>query len=255
MQGKLPPMIGHDLSGSGPGGHATNRPDTRIQLSAGDLLGRTHEELVLLLIQLRRQSSALLKARDACLLEMESQVCGKKDFLEERDRIEKEIVITQYRHTLTHTDSILGAGVSEPCRWAKGSSCMPVHRYNVVARRISKTKERKWRDGHLKSIYLYISLTVVVMHLTGRFQERCSRREESALSLMLESCVYKKGAEGPSFFILLLQDGRETDEMGGYCKRGRKTNKTLNLEGSGMQRRGGVCKEKDSSSKASRDSS
>ena len=46
----------------------------KIQLSAGDLLGRTHEELVLLLIQLRRQSSALVKARDACLLEMESQV-------------------------------------------------------------------------------------------------------------------------------------------------------------------------------------
>lgn len=46
----------------------------KIQLSAGDLLGRTHEELVLLLIQLRRQSSALVKARDACILEMESQV-------------------------------------------------------------------------------------------------------------------------------------------------------------------------------------
>lgn len=74
LQGKLPPMIGQDMSG--------NRPlDSRVQLSAGDLLGRTHEELVLLLIQLRRQSSALLKARDACLLEMESQVCGKIFFL------------------------------------------------------------------------------------------------------------------------------------------------------------------------------
>ena len=48
--------------------------DAQVPLSAGDLLGRTHEELVLLLIQLRRQSSALVKARDACLLEMESQV-------------------------------------------------------------------------------------------------------------------------------------------------------------------------------------
>ena len=57
-------MIGHD-NGSG---------SNKVQLSAGDLLGRTHEELVLLLIQLRRQSSALVKARDACLLEMESQV-------------------------------------------------------------------------------------------------------------------------------------------------------------------------------------
>ena len=50
------------------------RPSQRVHLSAGDLLGRTHEELVLLLIQLRRQSSALVKARDACLAEMESQV-------------------------------------------------------------------------------------------------------------------------------------------------------------------------------------
>lgn len=50
--------------------------NSRVQLSAGDLLGRTHEELVLLLIQLRRQSSALAKARDACLLETESQVCA-----------------------------------------------------------------------------------------------------------------------------------------------------------------------------------
>jgi hypothetical protein len=65
-------MIGHDQ----PSSHNGNRQpgDNKVQLSAGDLLGRTHEELVLLLIQLRRQSSALVKARDACLLEMESQV-------------------------------------------------------------------------------------------------------------------------------------------------------------------------------------
>jgi hypothetical protein len=72
LKGKLPPMIGHDQ----PSSHNGNRQpgDNKVQLSAGDLLGRTHEELVLLLIQLRRQSSALVKARDACLLEMESQV-------------------------------------------------------------------------------------------------------------------------------------------------------------------------------------
>lgn len=72
QKGKLPPMIGHDQ----PSSHNGNRQpgDNKVQLSAGDLLGRTHEELVLLLIQLRRQSSALVKARDACLLEMESQV-------------------------------------------------------------------------------------------------------------------------------------------------------------------------------------
>ncbi len=69
-KGKLPPMIGHDQ----PSTNGNRAGDNKVQLSAGDLLGRTHEELVLLLIQLRRQSSALVKARDACLLEMESQV-------------------------------------------------------------------------------------------------------------------------------------------------------------------------------------
>lgn len=33
-----------------------------MNVSAGELLGRTHEELVLLLIQLRRQSSNTLQA-------------------------------------------------------------------------------------------------------------------------------------------------------------------------------------------------
>lgn len=65
-------MIGHDNSNNGGGGGCGG--SNKVQLSAGDLLGRTHEELVLLLIQLRRQSSALIKARDACLQEMESQV-------------------------------------------------------------------------------------------------------------------------------------------------------------------------------------
>ena len=85
-------MIGHDQPSSGGGGGVVvvggggvgdngiggcsrlASQDHNKVLSAGDLLGRTHEELVLLLIQLRRQSSALVKARDACLLEMESQV-------------------------------------------------------------------------------------------------------------------------------------------------------------------------------------
>ena len=76
-------MIGHDQPSSGGGGVGDNgiggcsrlaSQDHNKVLFAGDLLGRTHEELVLLLIQLRRQSSALVKARDACLLEMESQV-------------------------------------------------------------------------------------------------------------------------------------------------------------------------------------
>ncbi|XP_068993141.1 serine/arginine repetitive matrix protein 2 isoform X1 [Neodiprion pinetum] len=44
-----------------------------VQVSAGELLGRTHEELVLLLIQLRRQSATLCKAMETCHVEIESQ--------------------------------------------------------------------------------------------------------------------------------------------------------------------------------------
>lgn len=44
-------------------------------MSAGELLGRTHEELVLLLIQLRRQSAGVCKAMETCHVEIEAQVC------------------------------------------------------------------------------------------------------------------------------------------------------------------------------------
>ncbi|XP_015600576.1 uncharacterized protein LOC107270247 isoform X5 [Cephus cinctus] len=44
-----------------------------VQVSAGELLGRTHEELVLLLIQLRRQSATLCKAMETCNMEIEAQ--------------------------------------------------------------------------------------------------------------------------------------------------------------------------------------
>jgi len=37
-----------------------------LDVSAGDLLSRTHEELVLLLIQLRRQSSQTARAIEQC---------------------------------------------------------------------------------------------------------------------------------------------------------------------------------------------
>ncbi|RUS73061.1 hypothetical protein EGW08_019176 [Elysia chlorotica] len=39
-------------------------PRLRMSISAGDLIGKTHDELVLLLIQLRRNQAALEKARD-----------------------------------------------------------------------------------------------------------------------------------------------------------------------------------------------
>ncbi|XP_047004441.1 uncharacterized protein LOC124622695, partial [Schistocerca americana] len=44
-----------------------------LHVSAGELLGRTHEELVLLLIQLRRQSAAVCKAMETCHMEIEAQ--------------------------------------------------------------------------------------------------------------------------------------------------------------------------------------
>lgn len=57
---------GSNSGGSGPWG---------INVSAGELLGRTHEELVLLLIQLRRQSAGVCKAMETCHFEIEAQVC------------------------------------------------------------------------------------------------------------------------------------------------------------------------------------
>ena len=41
-------------------------------MTAGDLLGKNHEELVLILIQLRRQSSSLAEAVDACRAELDN---------------------------------------------------------------------------------------------------------------------------------------------------------------------------------------
>lgn len=48
----------------------------KMNVSAGELLGRTHEELVLLLIQLRRRSSQTLQAIENCYNESDAiQVC------------------------------------------------------------------------------------------------------------------------------------------------------------------------------------
>ncbi|XP_029045425.2 uncharacterized protein LOC114877236 isoform X5 [Osmia bicornis bicornis] len=44
-----------------------------VRVSAGELLGRTHEELVLLLIQLRRQNATIYKAMETCHMEIEAQ--------------------------------------------------------------------------------------------------------------------------------------------------------------------------------------
>lgn len=43
-----------------------------MNVSAGELLGRTHEELVLLLIQLRRRSAHALQAIENCYNDIDS---------------------------------------------------------------------------------------------------------------------------------------------------------------------------------------
>ncbi|XP_023289885.1 serine/arginine repetitive matrix protein 2 isoform X1 [Orussus abietinus] len=71
----------HHPRGSRPGKDLSQKGQQRrpgsagglVQVSAGELLGRTHEELVLLLIQLRRQSATLCKAMETCHMEIEAQ--------------------------------------------------------------------------------------------------------------------------------------------------------------------------------------
>lgn len=46
-------------------------------MSAGELLSRTHEELVLLLIQLRRQSSNTARAIEQCCTDIHEVQVGK----------------------------------------------------------------------------------------------------------------------------------------------------------------------------------
>ncbi|KZC14363.1 hypothetical protein WN55_06795, partial [Dufourea novaeangliae] len=56
-------------------GYKLPQPGTQglVRVSAGELLGRTHEELVLLLIQLRRQNATIYKAMETCHMEIEAQ--------------------------------------------------------------------------------------------------------------------------------------------------------------------------------------
>lgn len=48
-----------------------------LSVSAGDLLGKTHEELVLLLIQLRRNQSKILKAKEKLENKIKKERNGK----------------------------------------------------------------------------------------------------------------------------------------------------------------------------------
>ncbi|XP_031352123.1 uncharacterized protein LOC116177320 isoform X2 [Photinus pyralis] len=67
----VPPVTSHpdissDTSQSSNSRRANCQSGDKMNMSAGDLLGRTHEELVLLLIQLRRQSANNCKSIEAC---------------------------------------------------------------------------------------------------------------------------------------------------------------------------------------------
>ena len=41
-------------------------------ITAGDLLGKSHEELVLILIQLRRQATSITETADTCRAELDN---------------------------------------------------------------------------------------------------------------------------------------------------------------------------------------
>nr|CAD7590304.1 unnamed protein product [Timema genevievae] len=65
---------GKRARGGGGGPPPSGSSPWNLNVSAGELLGHTHEELVLLLIQLRRQSAGVCKAMEMCHVEIEAQV-------------------------------------------------------------------------------------------------------------------------------------------------------------------------------------
>ncbi|GFQ65036.1 pleckstrin homology domain-containing family A member 7 [Trichonephila clavata] len=80
----------------------------RLSVSAGDLLGKTHEELVLLLIQLRRNQTKILRAKEKLEQQIENlqefpqsntgrqpAFQNKKDLLKQIQLLEKQYDITQ----------------------------------------------------------------------------------------------------------------------------------------------------------------
>uniref|UniRef100_A0A0A9Z2C9 Pleckstrin homology domain-containing family A member 7 n=2 Tax=Lygus hesperus TaxID=30085 RepID=A0A0A9Z2C9_LYGHE len=70
------PKINPTLDGQAPvPSENPQKPNWDLKFSAGDLLGRTHEELVLLLIQLRRQRAAVCKSMERCHREIEAHAC------------------------------------------------------------------------------------------------------------------------------------------------------------------------------------
>ncbi|CAG9816546.1 unnamed protein product [Phaedon cochleariae] len=89
--------------------HGDPNPDSRkdnwptndkMSVSAGELLGRTHEELVLLLIQLRRQSSQTLQAIENCYNEIDSIQAQLNMMMDQARRMENLQKLDQIKQHL-----------------------------------------------------------------------------------------------------------------------------------------------------------
>ncbi|KAG8186401.1 hypothetical protein JTE90_004193 [Oedothorax gibbosus] len=80
----------------------------RLSVSAGDLLGKTHEELVLLLIQLRRNQAKILKSKDKLeqqmknLKEFNQSHPGKHSYQHNKKDLAKQIQLLERQYDVTH---------------------------------------------------------------------------------------------------------------------------------------------------------
>ncbi|XP_048242370.1 uncharacterized protein LOC124118799 isoform X2 [Haliotis rufescens] len=68
-----------------------NGSRVRMSISAGDLIGKTHDELVLLLIQLRRNQSALEKAKDFYRQRLQERRLSEREYKRQRSNSEGEL--------------------------------------------------------------------------------------------------------------------------------------------------------------------
>ncbi|KAF8788751.1 Pleckstrin homology domain-containing family [Argiope bruennichi] len=76
----------------------------RLSVSAGDLLGKTHEELVLLLIQLRRNQTKILRAKEKLEKQIESlqefpqSNNGRQPAYQNKKELQKQILLLQKQY-------------------------------------------------------------------------------------------------------------------------------------------------------------
>ncbi|CAL1278651.1 unnamed protein product [Larinioides sclopetarius] len=76
----------------------------RLSVSAGDLLGKTHEELVLLLIQLRRNQTKILRAKEKLEKQIESlqefpqSNSGKQPAYQNKKELQRQILLLQKQY-------------------------------------------------------------------------------------------------------------------------------------------------------------